>query len=84
MFTKIMRAMKTGDSIAVTIPAIWRQKHNIQPSDRLQVLISEDELIIRPLKEKNEGGDELVARRPPIVGPSPSLSPKKEEVSPIV
>jgi len=77
MFKKNLRVMRLGRSnLVMTVPAIWRDRNNIHPGDSLQVLISENELIIRPLKERSESGGELVARRPPDRDPRPS-SPKE-------
>jgi len=62
MFKKTLQVMKLGRSnLVMTIPAIWRDRHGIRPGDSLQVLISETELIVRPIKEKEEAKELALA-----------------------
>jgi AbrB family looped-hinge helix DNA binding protein len=48
MLTQKFRAIKLGNSLIITIPALWRRSNDIKAGDFIEIELREHELIIRP------------------------------------
>ena len=51
MLIQKLKAIKLGNALVVTIPALWRRSNGIDRGDLVEIELKENELIVRPIPQ---------------------------------
>ena len=58
---KVKKLFRFGGSLAVILPKYWLNSKGLKKGDCVELLVSDEKIVVRPLKRADEGSQEAGA-----------------------